>query len=217
MNNAYKYENMPLIPTIAAELICEIFLEKGNVNIREIRTQIVQLHEKRGGQPTRRSSPNPVILEGLQILRQSGQATNLGTGIASYWRIHEKESEEGDTDKTVIIGIGKSSVYLYYYPSHRQNARLNKKSEWECKIGKTDDDSHERVRQQTDSPTGLPELPQLGLIIKTDNAKEIERAIHNILIAKGKHKKDAPGKEWFITSPVVVAEIYHNIFEKSVE
>ena len=81
----------------------------------------------------------------------------------------------------------------------------------------TFDDPHERVRQQTDSPTGLPESPQIGLIIKTDNAQGIERAIHSILSAKGKHKEDALGKEWFITSPEEVEEIYHKIFGKSVE
>ncbi len=80
MNDYYEYENVPFMPQIAAELIYETYLGKGNVHIKEIRTKIVQLHEERGGLPTRRSSPNPVVLEGLKTLRKSGQATDLGTG-----------------------------------------------------------------------------------------------------------------------------------------
>lgn len=114
-----------------------------------------------------------------------------------------------------IIGSGNGSVYLYYYPQYRESAESKGEKVWECKIGRTKHDKADgRIRNQA---TGLPERPMIGLHIKTDWPKEVEDIIHDILKVRGKHIADAPGREWFVTSPSEVEEIYNSIGESSRE
>ena len=63
-----------------------------------------------------------------------------------------------------------------------------------------------RVLSQT--RTALPEYPKVGLVIKTDASSLMEKTIQNILRIQGKQKDDAPGREWFITSPKEVEKVY---------
>ena len=49
-------------------------------------------------------------------------------------------------------------------------------------------------------------------IIKTDALNLMESTIQNILKLQGKQKQDAPGKEWFITSPSEVETVYESNF-----
>ena len=114
-----------------------------------------------------------------------------------------------------IIGSGNGSVYLYYYPQYQEMAESKGEQVWACKIGKTiHSEADGRIRAQA---TGLPESPMIGLHIKTDKEKKIERIIHDILKVRGKHIADAPGREWFVTSPSEVEEIYNSIGESSRE
>ncbi len=113
------------------------------------------------------------------------------------------------------IGSGNSSVYLYYYPQYRESSESKGEKVWECKIGRTiHGEADGRIRGQA---TGLPESPKIGLHIKTDRPKEIERIIHGILKVRRKHIEEAPGREWFLTSPNEVEEIYKFIGESSRE
>lgn len=124
-----------------------------------------------------------------------------------------RKSSISDPEKT--IGIGKGSVYLYYYPRYRESAESKGETVWECKIGRTGGDKADgRIKPQV---TGQPESPKIGLHIKTDREEKIERIIHDILKVRGKHIAEAPGKEWFLTSPSEVEEIYEFIGEKSHE
>ncbi|MDE0468554.1 MAG: GIY-YIG nuclease family protein [Candidatus Poribacteria bacterium] len=113
------------------------------------------------------------------------------------------------------IGSGNSSVYLYYYPQYRESAESKGEKVWECKIGRTiHSEADGRIRDQA---TGLPEVPKIGLHIKTGKEKKIERIIHDVLKLRGKHIEEAPGTEWFLTSPSEVEEIYNFIGENSHE
>ena len=116
-----------------------------------------------------------------------------------------------DLEPERTIGSGNSSVYLYYYPQYQESAEAKGEKVWECKIGRTmHGEADGRIRGQA---TGLPENPKIGLHIKTDKEAEIERIIHDILKVRGKHKDDTPGREWFLTSPSEVEEIYKFIEE----
>ena len=58
----------------------------------------------------------------------------------------------------------------------------------------------------------MPEYPEIGLIIETDNPPHIEQLIHGILKALNRHiEEDAPGTEWFRTNPNEVEAIYNNL------
>jgi len=106
---------------------------------------------------------------------------------------------------------------VYYYPSHRELSQTKRSSVWKCKIGKTDIDPYDRMRQQVDKKTGMPEEPRMGLIIKTDDHVNMEKAIQSLLEVLGRKCEESPGKEWYITSPSEVERIYiKNFSDKEV-
>lgn len=126
---------------------------------------------------------------------------------------HRNRGTNTDLNSEKTIGSGNSSVYLYYYPQYRESAESKGEKVWACKIGKTiHSEADGRIRSQA---TGLPESPMIGLHIKTDWPKEVEDIIHDILKVRGTHIADAPGREWFLTSPSEVEEIYNFIGERS--
>ena len=119
-----------------------------------------------------------------------------------------------NSEKT--IGSGRNSVYLYYDQEERKSLESKGEKVWECKIGMTVQELHTRIYQQTG--TAIPaERFKLGLHIKTDKPEEIERIIHGILKVRGQHIEEAPGTEWFLTSPSEVEEIYNFIGESSLD
>ena len=110
------------------------------------------------------------------------------------------------------LGAGWNSVYLYYDQQERDAAESKGENVWACKIGMTVNELHTRIYQQVS--TALPaERLRIGLQIKTDKHEKIERIIHDILKVRGKHIEEAPGTEWFLTSPSEVKGIYNFIDE----
>ena len=110
------------------------------------------------------------------------------------------------------IGSGSNSVYLYYDQQKRDSAESKGENVWECKIGKTIRELHTRIYEQTGTANPAERL-KIGLHIKTDKPKKIERIIHDILKVRGKHIEEAHGTEWFLTSPSEVKKIYKFIGE----
>ena len=164
--------------------------------------------------PSRAQFNNPVTLA-LYNMRREGQASNPGPG--NNWLIPSStqdddsvDSEPDNLEPEKIIGSGKQSVYLYYYPAYQHLAESQGEEVWACKIGRARNDPLIRISSQT--RTALPEYPKVGLIIKTDEFVLMETTIQNILKLQGKHKQDAPGTEWFVTSPSEVKRVYESIF-----
>ena len=171
---------------------------------------------------TKGSGNNPVWF-GTRMRLREDTATELINSVAEKHGIDLSELKgsltprrknmipNSDLDPEKTIGSGNSSVYLYYYPRYRESAESKGEKFWECKIGRTiHGEADGRIRGQV---TGLPESPKIGLHIKTDRPKKIEDIIHDILKVRGKHVEDAPGREWFLTSPSEVEEIYNSIGE----
>ncbi|MCE2400358.1 GIY-YIG nuclease family protein [Candidatus Poribacteria bacterium] len=213
MNDQYKYFEKTLTPNIARELIQELFAGQ-TVQKQEIMRVVVEKHLERGGLPTIAQRNNPVTL-GLWHMKREGQAdSSSGDNWVIPTSSQDDESvdaEQDDLDPEKIIGSGKQAVYLYYYPAYQRLAELQGKEIWACKIGKSRNDPVNRIVSQT--RTALPEFPEVGLIIKTDQLNLMEKTIQNILKLRGKQMDDAPGKEWFITSPSEVERVYECIFE----
>ena len=172
------------------------------------------------------SGNNPVWF-GTRMRLREDTATELINSVAEKhgidlselkgsWTVRRKNTiPNSDLEPESTIGSGKSSVYLYYYPQYRESAESKGEKVWECKIGRTiHGEADGRIRGQA---TGLPESPKIGLHIKTDKEVKIEQIIHDILKLRGKHIEDAPGREWFQTSPSEVEEIYNFIGESSHE
>ena len=97
------------------------------------------------------------------------------------------------------IGEGSSSVYAYYYPKYRENGE----ADFPIKIGRSID-YPERIKAQT---TGMPEKPEVSVVWRTDQPEAAEKLLHGLLIFLGNHKLDAPGSEWFWTSPDEIRKI----------
>ncbi len=194
MNSRYKYEGVPLTRGVAMEIIIEVYSGQPAANKTDIVEAVVKHHENRGGLPAE-AKPAKVVAVALGGLSKEGSAEHLTVG---YWRIYPLHE----------LGSGASSVYLYYFPTFRKEAKAQGKPFWKCKIGWTDQDPRERVEQQTRPSTGIPEDPIVALIIKTDIPQVLEKAIHGVLTARGRHVEEAKGTEWFLTSPVEVKRIY---------
>ena len=211
MNNQYEYVERPLTPGIAKKLIQELFAGQ-TVQKQEIMRIVDETHRERGGLPARAKFP-PVTMA-LTNMKREGLVENPSQG---YWLILSTtqedasvNSEPDNLEPEKIIGSGKQSVYLYYYPAYRRLAELQSEEVWACKIGKARNDPLIRISSQT--RTALPEYPTVGLIIKTDEIALMETTIQNILKLQGKHIQNAPGTEWFLTSPSEVETLYENNF-----
>ena len=214
MNDQYQYVGKPLTLKMARELIQELFAGQ-TVQKQEIMRVVVEKHLERGGLPATARSNNPVTLA-LWQLKRGGQANNPSEDnwlIFSSTQHDSVDSERNNLVPERTIGSGKQSVYLYYYPAYQILAGLQDEEVWACKIGRSRSGAISRIRSQT--RTALPEFPKVGLIIKTDESGLMEKAIQNILRLQGKQKQDAPGNEWFITSPSEVEQVYENNFGNS--
>lgn len=124
----------------------------------------------------------------------------------------KNENISSHVDSYETIGSGNYCVYLYYYPNYRENAELKGEENWKCKIGRTKDtDPNIRINQQI---TGMPERVIIGLVIRTNEPVKLESAIHCLLKHFDRHISDAPGTEWFLTSPDEIRELYNLLIEE---
>lgn len=116
----------------------------------------------------------------------------VGIAPSQDSELDEIESEEEDAEAEAGI---KPSVYWYTFPAYRADA-----GRYPIKIGRGID-PEARIRAQV---TAMPEQPVvLGKYEHSDPAA-LERALHSILILRGKRKTDAPGTEWFLTTPAEI-------------
>ena len=216
--------NTPEYLTIgrARQLILQRFRGQTRVPTWQIVNHVEEVHCE--GVRELSANEKQIVSDALtRQLRTEGLADNPERGYWSFLttapKMIEKPQSQVDTSgvKNIApertIGSGKSSVYLYYYPQYRESAESKGEKVWQCEIGRTiHGEADGRIREQA---TGLPESAKIGLHVKTDNCEKIERIIHDILKVRGKHIEDAPGTEWFMTSPSEVEEIYSFIGEIS--
>jgi transcriptional regulator with XRE-family HTH domain len=92
------------------------------------------------------------------------------------------------------IGTGSESVYVYYFASERRG------DSWPCKIGRAKGDPIKRIRTQQAS---MQERPVVALVMRTSDSDTLESLIHSSL-----NRAPSFGREWFITSPAEVEQIF---------
>ena len=61
--------------------------------------------------------------------------------------------------------------------------------------------------------TALSKMPEIALVIKTNNAPLLERAIHTALRQLDLVAPDSLGTEWFITNPERIESWYRVYFK----
>jgi hypothetical protein len=230
-NPPYNYVGIALTPSIIETLILQLFA--GRIIERQtIEDEVSAYHAAKGGQKSKGQNILSGVKRALTRLKEKGKADNPSYG---YWRISQDETvetlalsapfeedvlssfdeivPESEPISDILLGEGKSSIYLYYLPLYRQNAeRLNEKV-WHCKIGRTDRDP--LIRILTQASTALPEKPHIGLVFKTNYPLEYEHSIHCILTIRGRKIDSSPGAEWYLTSPDEVQEIISFISTES--
>jgi hypothetical protein len=220
----YVYKGLPLTPTTSMSLIKQHFCGKDAKRIDMINV-IDDTHKKLGG-VTDGCNIVANVKIALQTLETKGEAMKLP--VKGFWRIftveqqsaHEEnnyatdigptlpihDAEDDDDIPYETIGNGKECVYLYWFPLYEEIAKLKGNTSWRCKLGRSAGNPTNRIYEQCG--TGMPELPIIGLIIKTENSTKLERLMHDILKYRNKHIGDTIGKEWFMTSPNEVLSIY---------
>ena len=156
MDKQYEYSGESLTTKMAQELIVELFKGK-TVAKTEIVRRIDERHLERGGK-TAETVVHPVT-NALNALKRKDLAHNDNPGIG-VWHIIDKNepTEEGGVKR---IGTGNNSVYVYYYPTYKNFAELQRKETWPCKIGRSQyPNPIHRIYEQVG--TGMPEKPEIS-------------------------------------------------------
>jgi hypothetical protein len=109
----------------------------------------------------------------------------------------EEEDEAAEEEIAEVTG-SKPSVYWYTFPAYKKDVGA-----FPIKIGRGNNPEL-RITQQV---TAMPEEPViLGTREHTDTSN-LERALHAVLALRNKRKTDAPGTEWFMTTPKEISEL----------
>lgn len=106
------------------------------------------------------------------------------------------DAEADDEEASEVEG--KPAVYWYTFPAYQ-----SKNGAYPIKIGRGTDPLA-RIRMQV---TAMPEQPVVLGTFEHSDPVNLERALHSVLILRGKKKVDAPGAEWFITTPDEIATL----------
>lgn len=213
----YIYKNIELTPNVFADVM--IYLFNGKQFKRQAAIdKIVAYHIDHEG-ISHRDKYTDTFKKAAQSLANSSALTNVGYGS---WRLRiddtntviEKIETEEKPNRTSfnideILGEGEGTVYVYYYEVYKERALLKGQTLWECKVGMTDRNAMDRIFSQ--AGTAYPEYPHVATLIKCLSARDMESALHSILKLRRRWIDNAPGTEWFMTSPEEIKELYYLI------
>ena len=217
MEEEYKYKGVELTPNVFSDLLITLFDGK-QFDRRTAVSIIIDYHKQHGGVVKPGKNVVSVFKKASQSLHDCG-IQNVGYGT---WRLNYKEKNTTIIESQIKevtsysvdkeLGEGSNSVYLYYYDAYKELAELKGIKTWECKIGRTDVEPIQRILGQ--AGTCYPEMPHIALIMYCDDSLQLEMALHSILKVQKKNIESAPGKEWFLTSPQEIEEMYSMIMKR---
>ena len=110
----------------------------------------------------------------------------------------DADTAEDLTEDDELEAEGAPAVYWYTFPAYKRGD-----GPYPIKVGRGTVPL-KRIAQQV---TGFPEAPEVLRIYEHSNVNGLERALHAVLTVRGKRKTDAPGSEWFITTPLEVKSL----------
>lgn len=122
-------------------------------------------------------------------------------GLAAT-ELEELEEAEEEEEAAIADGETTPAVYWYTFPAYRKD-----QGAYPIKVGKGND-PQARIAQQV---TAMPEAPVILGTFSHASAFNLERALHAVLTLRGKRKIDAPGAEWFLTTPAEIADIIKKV------
>lgn len=110
----------------------------------------------------------------------------------------ELDEEKEDGDSGIV-----PAIYWYTFPAYKRDIGA-----YPIKIGKGSD-PEARIMQQV---TPMPERPEILGKFHHAEAENLEKAIQYILKVRKKRKPDAPGAEWFLTTPQEIRSLIEVVF-----
>jgi len=216
MEEEYTYKGLELTPNVFVDLLIRFFDGK-QFDRQTAISVITSYHKQHGGVVKDGKSVVPVFKKATLKMKDCG-IQNVGYGT---WKLNFREKKTTIIESQIkteysysvdkVLGEGNNSVYLYYYDAYKELAEMKGMQSWECKIGRTDVEPLQRIIGQ--AGTCYPEFPHIALVMHCEDSSQLELAIHSILKVQKKNIESAPGKEWFITSPQEIEEIYFMIMK----
>ena len=129
----------------------------------------------------------------------------------------EKTNNDTSTDNEKseqTYGDGQYKVCAWCLPLYRKHPNPN--GCYRIKIGYAESEGVIE-RLGSDTKANLPEIPDYLLCFrseKKDEARILEKTLHNTLEMRQKKIKDNFGTEWFQTNPEEIIEIYEFVYKK---
>ena len=221
-NDTYKYAKEELSARIFADILVCLF-DKNTFTSDMAVQQVVDYHTSHGGKILQKDYTclffylvNGPLSGYVLTLDENRYRLDYASDDFSYDM--DVEIEEPDFNKwnaelntytkacDRVVGRGHGSVYVYYYDIYQKYFTENGSDIWPCKIGMSTGDALKRIVAQTG--TAYPEWPHVALIIRTDKPRELEMLLHAVLKLQNRYMDNAPGKEWFMTRPDLIEQIY---------
>ena len=218
----YRYKNIPLTPSIAAELIVAHLSGVRQPTLRgDIIKYVEDGHRTLGGTSGR--DPIPSIKKALNRLVDEGKINRhavgwysltdnaSGGGVGEEAAAQSPVSDPEDANELLTPedteGEGDELVYVYFHEADRKLANHEGRNWWPCKVGFTAGNLTSRILGQGPA-TSMARLPTVGLVIKSNDGRGLERAIHFALDEAETRIDEALGNEWFETSPQRIMDWY---------
>lgn len=220
----YAYKNIPLTPSVAAELISEFLSQQTLPQKRgDIIKSVEQKHRTQGGALS--GDITASIKKALNRLTDEGVVRRPAVG----WYAPGIEARSGDSvlaetpselqevpDEMIVpeisAGAGGELVYVYFSEAERKLAKHEGRDWWPCKVGFTAGNLTSRILGQG-PVTSMARLPVVGLVIRTEDGHSLERTLHLALIDANASIDEGLGAEWFDTSPQRIMDWYSHYLQ----
>ncbi|RYZ86903.1 MAG: hypothetical protein EOP04_12900 [Proteobacteria bacterium] len=214
----------PLTSELARSYVLEFFRQQRVWHRNKLADSVEQAHVNAGGLPGKRTARLYVG----DILSDLHKCRHIENDLPSIWRLvsdppkllpyqapltypscesiqkldsetsrpelADSSIEQEKLNTSSHIGVGAEAVGVFYHPNDRELAALKGKNAWECQI-KTIADPN---------PPLSTRRPIIGLVIRCENAIEMEAVLKASLKIAKREIPDALDSDWFYTSPDAV-------------
>jgi hypothetical protein len=210
------------LQTFAKDIILEFLpTQPKTVSKHTLADKVMHRYAEKYGWGSRARDAQRATYDALRELESVGQVqrTKWGTFVVGFADsdvsaipvaepvVDPVVSKEAAFTAEETIGEGNECVYVYFNEAERKLAAHEGRDWWPCKVGCTSQALSHRLSQQYPG-TSIGRPPVVGLVIKTSDARALERALHVALDRVKTRIDDAVGTEWFDTSPRKITEWY---------
>jgi hypothetical protein len=207
-------------PATIAPFLVEVLGREGSMSRIDLVCAVEGVCATGGRAPVAGNNTESNVEEALSTLVRQGVVENPGHAVyrlaaapddsTDDMDLFEPDEVEGSGDPEVELGDGVQAVYAYYLPTSRELAVGRGESRWAMSVGMTTTHVTSRMSAHI---AALPEVPALGLVIRTDHGTTLERVIHGVLTLRGRRLEDSGGSEWFLTNLDELRDIYLSTVE----